>query len=74
VKIDQKYFRPTELEALQADPTRAEKKLGWKAKITFTELVKIMVDSDMKDAGLKPIGEGYAILDRVFPNRWWTKD
>ena len=74
VKIDQKYFRPTEVEALQADPSRAENKLGWKAKITFPELVKIMVDSDMKDACLKPIGEGYEILDNIFPNRWWTKD
>lgn len=74
VKIDQKYFRPTEVEALQADPSRAEKKLGWRAKITFPDLVKIMVDSDMKDAGLNPIGDGYKILDKTFPNRWWMKD
>lgn len=74
VKIDPKYFRPTEVEALLADPSRAEKKLGWKARITFSELVKIMVDADMKAAGLKPIGEGYAILEKEFPNRWWKKD
>lgn len=74
VKIDQKYFRPTEVEALLADPSRAEKKLGWKARIKFSELVKIMVDADMKAAGLKPIGEGYSILEKQFPNRWWKKD
>jgi len=74
VKIDQKYFRPTEVEALLADPSRAEKRLGWKARIKFSELVKIMVDADMKAAGLKPVGEGYAILENQFPNRWWMKD
>ncbi|HWQ66603.1 MAG TPA: GDP-mannose 4,6-dehydratase [Methanospirillum sp.] len=74
VKIDQKYFRPTEVEALLADPSRAEKKLGWKAKIKFPELVKIMVDADLKAAGLEPIGEGYAIIEKRFPNRWWMKD
>ncbi len=74
VKIDQKYFRPTEVEALLADPTRAEKKLGWKARIKFPELVKIMVDSDLKAAGLNPIGDGYEIIKKQFPDRWWAKD
>ena len=74
VKIDQRYFRPTEVEELLADPSRAEKRLGWKAKIKFPELVKIMVDSDMSASGLKPIGEGYKILDTKFPNRWWSRD
>jgi GDPmannose 4,6-dehydratase len=74
VKIDPKYFRPTEVEALLADPSRAEKKLGWKARIKFSELVKIMVDADMNAAGLKPVGEGYEILEKEFPNRWWKKD
>ncbi len=74
VKIDPKYFRPTEVEALLADPSRAEKKLGWKARIKFSELVKIMVDADMNAAGLKPVGEGYAILEKEFHNRWWKKD
>lgn len=74
VKIDQKYFRPTEVEALLADPSHAEKKLGWKAKIKFSELVKIMVDADLKAAGLDPVGEGYDILNKHFPDRWWSKD
>lgn len=74
VKIDPKYFRPTEVEALQADPSRAEKKLSWKAKIRFKELMKIMVDADMRAAGLEPVGEGDEIIRKEFPNRWWGKD
>lgn len=74
VKIDQKYFRPTEVEALLADPSRAQKKLNWKAKIRFEELMKIMVDADMRAIGLNPVGEGDAVLQKEFPERWWKKD
>lgn len=74
VKIDPKYFRPTEVEALLADPSRAEKKLSWKAKIKFQELMKIMVDADMRAAGLEPVGEGDEIIRKVFPHRWWGRD
>ncbi len=61
VEIDPRYFRPTEVEHLQADITKARQKLGWEPRITFDELVKIMVDYDMKLAGLEPIGEGIKI-------------
>jgi GDPmannose 4,6-dehydratase len=64
VKIDQKYFRPTEVELLVADASRARKELAWEPKITFKELVRIMVDADMEAVGLKPKGEGKAILAR----------
>jgi GDPmannose 4,6-dehydratase len=74
VVIDQKYFRPTEVEALLADPSRAEKTLNWKAKVKFAELMKIMVDADMRAAGLEPVGEGDEILNRFYPDRWWQKD
>jgi GDPmannose 4,6-dehydratase len=74
VIIDQKYFRPTEVETLLADPSRAEKRLDWKARITYTELMKIMVDADLRAAGLEPVGEGDAILHNIFPDRWWKKD
>lgn len=74
VRIDQKYFRPTEVEALQADSRKSEQKLGWKARIKFTELMKIMVDADMRAVGLDPIGEGDQIIRREFPDRWWKKD
>jgi len=74
VKTDPKYFRPTEVEALLADPAKAHKKLNWKANITFSDLVKIMIDADVRAVGLEPVGEGDAILNRVFPHRWWKKD
>ncbi len=62
VKIDPRYFRPTEVQLLLADPVKARAKLGWEPKVTFKELVRIMVDADMEAAGLKSIGEGKAIL------------
>jgi GDPmannose 4,6-dehydratase len=61
IEIDPKYFRPTEVDFLQADITRAKKKLGWKPRTTFDELVKIMVDYDLKMMGLEPVGEGMRI-------------
>ncbi|MBI1245401.1 MAG: GDP-mannose 4,6-dehydratase [Alphaproteobacteria bacterium] len=48
VEIDPRYFRPTEVEFLLGDPTKARTKLGWKHKITFEQLVAEMVDSDLK--------------------------
>lgn len=74
VKIDKRYFRPTEVECLVADTSKAKKALGWKPKIKFNELVKIMIDADMRSAGLKPIGEGDAILRKKFPQKWWRGD
>lgn len=54
VRIDPKYFRPTEVDLLIGDPTKAREKLGWKPKTTFKELVRIMVAADLKDEGLDP--------------------
>ena len=48
VKIDPKYFRPTEVDVLISDPRKSNEKLGWKPKVKFGELVKIMVDADIK--------------------------
>jgi len=47
IEIDPKYFRPTEVDLLLGDASKAERILGWKAKTTFKELVKIMIESDM---------------------------
>jgi len=49
VEIDPKYFRPTEVELLQGDAGRAKKILGWEPTVGFKELVRIMVDADIKD-------------------------
>ncbi len=74
VRIDPRYFRPTEVEVLIADPSRAERALGWKPRIKFSDLVKIMVDADLRDAGITPPGEGDDILARVYSKRWWKVD
>ena len=74
VKIDPKYFRPTEVEVLVSDPTKAKQKLNWNPKVRFNDLVKVMVDADMRAMGLEPIGDGDAILQKMFPSRWWGVD
>ncbi|MFH1095177.1 MAG: GDP-mannose 4,6-dehydratase, partial [Candidatus Micrarchaeota archaeon] len=53
VKIDPRYFRPAEVERLQGDASKAAKELGWKPKVKFKELARIMLDADMKAEGLK---------------------
>ncbi|MFA6102081.1 MAG: GDP-mannose 4,6-dehydratase [Victivallaceae bacterium] len=50
VKIDPVYFRPAEVELLLGDSTKARTKLGWEPSVSFDELVKMMVDADMKIA------------------------
>jgi GDPmannose 4,6-dehydratase len=47
IEIDPMYFRPTDVERLQGDYTKAKKKLGWEPKVSFKELVKIMVQADL---------------------------
>jgi len=60
VRVDPRYYRPTEVETLLGDPSKAHAKLGWKPKITLAELVKEMVvsdyDSARKDALVKMAG------------------
>ncbi len=70
IEIDPRYFRPTEVDLLQADITKARKQLGWEPKIKFEELVKIMIDYDLLSAGLTPPGEGIKLAN----NAWlrWT--
>lgn len=50
VKIDPRYFRPTEVETLLGDPTKAKEKLGWVPEITLDEMVKEMVSVDLAEA------------------------
>ncbi|MDZ4723241.1 MAG: GDP-mannose 4,6-dehydratase [candidate division Zixibacteria bacterium] len=48
VTIDQRFVRPAEVDLLLGDPSQARKKLGWEPKVSFTQLVTMMVDADMK--------------------------
>jgi GDPmannose 4,6-dehydratase len=74
IRIDPRYFRPMEPEELLPDPSKARAKLNWAPKVKFKDLVKIMVDADLRAVGLEPIGEGDKIIKRKFPNKWWGVD
>ena len=50
VSIDQKYFRPTEVDILLGDATKAKKKLGWASKVSFEQLIDMMIEADMEMA------------------------
>jgi GDPmannose 4,6-dehydratase len=50
VRVDPRYFRPTEVETLLGDPSKAKNKLGWVPTTRFEELVREMVTSDYKSA------------------------
>ena len=50
VKVDPRYYRPTEVETLLGDPSKAKRKLGWTPKITLSELVAEMVQADYSSA------------------------
>jgi GDPmannose 4,6-dehydratase len=72
VKIDPRYFRPTEVDYLMADPSKAKRLLGWEPRIKFHELVRIMVDADLELMGLDKPGEGKQIIEEKFGgwHRW----
>ena len=74
VKIDPKYFRPTEVDVLIGNADKAGKVLGWKPRVKFTDLVKIMIDADLRAAGLEVPGEGDAVIAKKFPKKWWNGD
>ena len=66
VRIDEKYFRPTEVDYLLSDPRQAKKLLGWEPRVRFHELVRIMVDADLELEGLEAPGEGKKVVDERF--------
>ncbi len=70
VEIDPRYFRPTEVDYLKADISKARRKLGWEPRITFEELVNVMVDYDLLQAGIIPPSKGInAVIEKGFG---WT--
>ncbi len=62
VKMAPRYLRPLEVGCLRADTTKARERLNWKARVTFRELVAVMVDADMEAVGLTSPGEGRRVL------------
>jgi GDPmannose 4,6-dehydratase len=64
VKIDPRYFRPNEVDFLQADPGKAQRMLDWEPRVFFKDLVRIMVDADLELTGLASPGEGAKIIEK----------
>ncbi len=50
IRIDPRYFRPTEVQTLLGDPTKAKDKLGWEPKISLEQMIKEMIDNDIKES------------------------
>ncbi|MHA1301183.1 MAG: GDP-mannose 4,6-dehydratase [Candidatus Helarchaeota archaeon] len=71
VEIDPRYFRPTEVGDLRADSSKAKKELNWLPKISFKELVRIMVDYDIELVGLSSPGEGKKLIREK--GLYWNK-
>ena len=65
VSVDPRYFRPTEVETLLGDPTKARERLGWQPRITLEEMVAEMVRSDLRDAERDALckSQGYPVFD-----------
>ncbi len=67
VEIDPRYYRPAEVDLLLGDPTKAKEKLGWEPRVTFEELVDMMVDADLelaqREKTLKDAGHEVSIPD-----------
>ena len=63
VRIDPRYFRPTEVDKLLGDPSKANKKLGWEPSVSLEELITEMVQTDMEDAEKESIliNKGFVI-------------
>ena len=70
VAIDPRYFRPTEVDTLLGDPTKARKKLGWKQKISFDQMVSEMIEHDLKEGMRESIWKrkGFAVPDSFEAN------
>ncbi|MFA5199485.1 MAG: GDP-mannose 4,6-dehydratase [Candidatus Omnitrophota bacterium] len=68
VQIDRRYFRPNEVDYLCADISRAKQKLKWNPEVKFNDLVKIMVDYDLKALGIAAPGEGI----KICKGKWYS--
>jgi GDPmannose 4,6-dehydratase len=52
VRVDERYFRPTEVDELCGDATKARDQLGWEPRTTFRELIRLMLEHDLNEAGI----------------------
>lgn len=64
VTTSPQYLRPLDVSMLVADTSKAQKELGWKPRLSFREVVRVMVDYDVAAMGLEPPGEGRRILEQ----------
>jgi len=71
ILIDPKYFRPTEVDILCADISKAKQKLQWEPKVSFNDLVKLMIDHDLEKVNVPSPGLGKKILGHN--GYGWTK-
>ncbi|MBW4465741.1 MAG: GDP-mannose 4,6-dehydratase [Pegethrix bostrychoides GSE-TBD4-15B] len=67
VEFDERYLRPTEVELLIGDPSKAKQQLGWQPSVSFEQLVQLMVEADLRALGLVPLNGSVAqlITDRA---------
>ena len=63
VRIDERYYRPVEIPVLRADMTKARRVLSWEPKVRFKDLVSILLDHDLRSAGMIPPGDGFRALE-----------
>lgn len=64
VRVDERYFRPTEVDELCGDASKARSRLGWTAHTTFEDLVRLMLEHDMNEAGIRgPLPGTSAVVD-----------
>jgi GDPmannose 4,6-dehydratase len=66
VEIDPRYFRPAEVDSLCADASKARKTLGWEPSVTFSQLVRMMVESDTTEIATRLAGGAAAIRQQAF--------
>jgi GDPmannose 4,6-dehydratase len=69
LEVDERYYRPAEVDLLIGDASKAKRKLGWQAKTTFKDLVRLMVDADMVSAKQEAHLNSYNKSDVEGPQR-----
>lgn len=66
--------RPSDVNDLRANARKIAVELKWRPTVTTGDLVRIMIDADMRAEGLEPIGEGDAVIRKAYPDKWWEGD